>query len=100
VYRDRLILYGCGDFINDYEGIRGREAFRGDLRVMYLPEIDLASGELTALRMPVFRSHQFRLSPAAEEDVTWLAAVLDRESRRLGETRVEAGAGELVLHPG
>lgn len=21
VYRDKLILYGCGDFINDYEGI-------------------------------------------------------------------------------
>jgi poly-gamma-glutamate synthesis protein (capsule biosynthesis protein) len=25
VYRNRLILYGCGDFINDYEGILGHE---------------------------------------------------------------------------
>jgi poly-gamma-glutamate synthesis protein (capsule biosynthesis protein) len=24
VYRNRLILYGCGDFINDYEGISGQ----------------------------------------------------------------------------
>jgi hypothetical protein len=23
VYRDRLILYGCGDLLNDYEGIGG-----------------------------------------------------------------------------
>jgi poly-gamma-glutamate capsule biosynthesis protein CapA/YwtB (metallophosphatase superfamily) len=23
VYRSRRILYGCGDFLNDYEGIRG-----------------------------------------------------------------------------
>jgi poly-gamma-glutamate capsule biosynthesis protein CapA/YwtB (metallophosphatase superfamily) len=31
VYRNRLILYGCGDFINDYEGISGHERDRGDL---------------------------------------------------------------------
>ena len=28
VYKDRLILYGCGDFLNDYEGISGYEEFR------------------------------------------------------------------------
>jgi hypothetical protein len=50
--------------------------------------------------MPVFRSHKFRLGRAAEQDVTWLAAELDRESRRLGATRVEARAGELVLRWG
>ena len=31
VYRERLILYGCGDFLTDYEGISGYEQFRGDL---------------------------------------------------------------------
>ena len=31
VYRDKLILYGCGDFLNDYEGIGGYESFRTDL---------------------------------------------------------------------
>jgi len=31
----RLILYGCGDFLNDYEGIRGYEEYRGDLALMY-----------------------------------------------------------------
>jgi len=25
VHRGKLILYGCGDFINDYEGIGGRK---------------------------------------------------------------------------
>ena len=28
VYRDRLILYGCGDFLNDYEGIKGYEELK------------------------------------------------------------------------
>jgi len=31
VHRGKLILYGCGDFIDDYEGIKGYEAFRDDL---------------------------------------------------------------------
>lgn len=31
VYKGRLILYGCGDFINDYEGIAGYETYRPDL---------------------------------------------------------------------
>src|SRR5690606_2510781 len=31
LYRDRPILYGCGDLLNDYEGIGGYERFRGDL---------------------------------------------------------------------
>jgi poly-gamma-glutamate capsule biosynthesis protein CapA/YwtB (metallophosphatase superfamily) len=95
-----LILYGCGDFINDYEGIRGHEAFRSDLRVMYLPEVDSTSGRLTAMRMPVFRSHKFSLRLAEEADVAWLAHELDRESRRLGDVRIEAEGGELVLRRG
>lgn len=100
VYNNRLILYGCGDFINDYEGIRGHEQFRSDLRVMYLPEIDADSGELVAMRMPVFQSHKFSLRRARDEDVTWLARELDEQSRRLGDTGIEAGAGELVLRRG
>ncbi|MHC4180350.1 MAG: CapA family protein, partial [Planctomycetota bacterium] len=46
VYEDCPILYGCGDFINDYEGIRGYEEFRGDLSLMYLPCLDRGSGRL------------------------------------------------------
>lgn len=31
VYGGRVILYGCGDFVNDYEGISGHERYRDDL---------------------------------------------------------------------
>jgi len=34
--RKRLILFGCGDFLTDYEGISGYEQFRGDLTLMCL----------------------------------------------------------------
>jgi hypothetical protein len=32
IYRGRLVLYGCGDLIDDYEGIAGYEQYCDDLR--------------------------------------------------------------------
>ena len=44
VYRNRLILYGCGDFLNDYEGIRGYERYRDDLALMYFADLEPGDG--------------------------------------------------------
>ncbi|HEY5835157.1 CapA family protein [Streptomyces sp.] len=45
-YRGKLILYGCGDFIDDYEGIDGYERYRDDLRPAYLVTVDRETGLL------------------------------------------------------
>lgn len=82
VYRDRLILYGAGDFLNDYEGIGGRTDFRGDLTLMYFPELS-ADGSLDRLRMTPMRIRRFRLERPPPADVEWLVATMDRESRKL-----------------
>lgn len=87
VYRRKLILYGCGDFLNDYEGIGGYEEFRGDLSVMYLPLLSRANGALLELGMIPFQIRKFRLIRASRQDAAWLRDVLDREGARLG-TRV------------
>ncbi|MFO7892707.1 MAG: CapA family protein [Longimicrobiales bacterium] len=86
VHGGRLILYGAGDFLNDYEGIGGREEYRGGLTVMYFPTL-APSGELVELRMAPMRIRRFRLERAPEEDAEWLAERLDEHSRVLG-TRV------------
>jgi poly-gamma-glutamate synthesis protein (capsule biosynthesis protein) len=91
VYREKLILYGCGDFINDYEGISGYEEFRGDLAVMYLPRLDGADGRLLSLDMVPMRMRQFRLRRPSGEDATWLYETLARESAQLG-ARLHPGA--------
>lgn len=97
VYRDRPILYGCGDFLNDYEGIAGYEAYRGDLGLMYFLDVDPASGALLRLRMVPMQTRRFRLNRASEKDARWLRMRLDRESRHLG-SQVEAGPdGSLEL---
>lgn len=87
VHRGRLILYGCGDFINDYEGISGYEPYRGDLVLMYFPRI-AANGELRALNLVPMQLHRFRLRHASKTDADWLAAMLTRVSRKFG-TRVK-----------
>ncbi len=90
IHRNRPILYGCGDFITDYEGIGGYEAFRGDLAIMYLPRFAPGSGDLVALHLVPFRLRRFRLEHVPAEDLAWLHEVLNRESRRFG-TCVEHG---------
>ena len=84
VYRDRLVLYGAGDFLNDYEGISGHETFRDDLVLMYLPAVDPARGALVGLDMVPYRLRRFRLERAARRDARWLRDLLTREGAPLG----------------
>jgi poly-gamma-glutamate synthesis protein (capsule biosynthesis protein) len=73
VYRGKLILYGCGDFLNDYEGISGHEAFRGDLGLMYFARIDPETGRLLALDMTPTQARHFRVNRASPADSAWIA---------------------------
>ncbi len=97
VYRDRPILYGCGDFINDYEGIGGKEAYRAELGLMYFVSSDPQTGRLLELRMVPTRLKQFRLQRASRKETDWLVETLNREGKQLGTRVVTAGNGDLLL---
>jgi len=96
VHQGRAVLYGCGDFLNDYEGIPSRPEYRDDLTLMYFPTVDATSGELVELAMVPLLVRQFRLSRPGAADAEWLCDTLDRECRRFG-ARVEARDDYLVL---
>jgi poly-gamma-glutamate capsule biosynthesis protein CapA/YwtB (metallophosphatase superfamily) len=81
IYRDRLILYGCGDFLNDYEGIGGHGHFRPELTLMYFPRLDPSTGKLVELTLAPMRIARLRLNRASDEEADWLAAMIRRESR-------------------
>jgi poly-gamma-glutamate synthesis protein (capsule biosynthesis protein) len=99
VYRHRLILYGCGDFIDDYEGIAGYEAYRDDLVLMYFASLTPA-GELERLRMVPLQHRRLRLTRASAVDTAWLRDTLQRVSGAFG-TRVTLEAeGTLLVEPG
>jgi poly-gamma-glutamate capsule biosynthesis protein CapA/YwtB (metallophosphatase superfamily) len=97
VYRGKLVLYGCGDFVDDYEGITGMRRYRDDLRLAYFASVRPATGELTSLRMAPLQTRQMRLCPAAPRDATWLAATLNQISRNFG-TRIDPEPAGLTAH--
>ncbi|SCK36174.1 CapA family protein [Streptomyces sp. WMMB 322] len=97
VYRGKLVLYGCGDFIDDYEGVEGHEEYRDDLRLLYLASVEADTGRLTELRMAPFQARRMRLSRAAPEDAEWLRAVLDRVSGQFGVRVGNGRDGMLTL---
>jgi poly-gamma-glutamate capsule biosynthesis protein CapA/YwtB (metallophosphatase superfamily) len=87
IHRNRLILYGCGDFLNDYEGIRGYEQYRDDLALMYFADLQPANGSLQALKLVPLQIKNFRLSYPSRQSLEWVQQTLDRECQRFG-TRV------------
>jgi len=94
IYRDRLILYGCGDFITDYEGIGGYEEFRGDLSVAYFACVS-PDGTLADLEMSIYQLRKFRLCRASVSDSCWLEEKLNRESAPFGTRIKPAGDNRL-----
>ena len=88
VYQDKLILYGAGDFLNDYEGISGYEPFRGDLALMYFVSVDPSTGKLGGLHMTPMQIKNLKANRASRDDVLWLKELLNRVGKRVGR-RVE-----------
>jgi poly-gamma-glutamate capsule biosynthesis protein CapA/YwtB (metallophosphatase superfamily) len=97
IYRNRLILYGCGDFLNDYEGIRGYERYRDDLVLMYFADLDATGGCLQALELIPLQIRNFRLSAPERRDIEWIQQTLDRECQSFGTRLILGSEGQLVV---
>ena len=97
VYKGRAILYGCGDFLTDYEGIHGYEAYRGDLAVMYLVKLAPAQGPLVELRLIPMQVRHLRLNRASAADAQWLRQMLNREGAPFGTKVALNGDNSLIV---
>lgn len=84
-HRGRPIFYGCGDLINDYEGIGGYETYRPGLGALYF-----ATPGAGFEAVP-FRLRRFRLERAAEADASWLRKLLGEERRDAEDFQPAAG---------
>ena len=100
VFRRKLVLYGCGDFIDDYEGITGHEEYRDDLRLLYLVSVQPGTGQLEDLTMVPMQAQQLRLNHTSSDDSDWMRATLDAVSRRFGSRVDSDPAGMLTLRIG
>ncbi|WP_412506129.1 CapA family protein [Roseovarius sp. SYSU LYC5161] len=99
IHRGRLILYGCGDLVNDYEGIGGYEGFRPDLGLAFCVDLEAATGRLAALEVIVYQRRQFGLVNPGRDAVRRLADMFARESRLAG-WRVDSADRSILLRKG
>jgi poly-gamma-glutamate capsule biosynthesis protein CapA/YwtB (metallophosphatase superfamily) len=84
VFKNRLILYGSGDFLTDYEGISGYEEFRGDLALMYFVELDSQTGQLVSARLVPVQMCRFRLERSSAADAHLLCDLLNEFGKQFG----------------
>ena len=97
VYKEKLILYGCGDFLNDYEGISGYEEFRADLSLMYFAMVDPSTGKLLGLQMTPTKIRRFQVIRASNVDTRWLKEILNREGASFGTNVIVGKDNRLTL---
>ena len=84
VHRDRLILYGCGDLINDYEGIGEHDGLRSDIGCLWFATLARSTGALRRLRIVPMQLRRLRLGPADPQARRWLEDLLRLEGRAFG----------------
>jgi poly-gamma-glutamate synthesis protein (capsule biosynthesis protein) len=100
IYRNKPIIYGCGDFINDYEGISGYEDFRSDLSLMYFITMNAGTGELVHFELVPTQIKNLRVNYTNRADAKWLADMLSWQGRKLNTRTYLSTDGTLRLVPG
>lgn len=91
VHHGRLVLYGCGDLVNDYEGIGAHGSLRCDVGCLYVASLD-SSGMLAGLEIVPMQLCRFRLAQADARARAWLERVFNEIAPEFG-TRVEPQPG-------
>ena len=78
LYRGKAAIYGAGDLINDYEGIRGHAQYRPELALVYI--VELERGALRRLEAVPFCRRRLRLEQTDREAVEFLRQVLSGQT--------------------
>ncbi|WBY02295.1 CapA family protein [Ramlibacter tataouinensis] len=96
VHRGRAILYGCGDLLNDYEGIETRGDLRSDLGCLYLVRL-APDGALQQLEILPMQLRRLRLAHADAQARAWLRRAFGEHGRPLGTGVDDGPEGRFVL---
>jgi poly-gamma-glutamate capsule biosynthesis protein CapA/YwtB (metallophosphatase superfamily) len=96
VFKNHLILYGCGDFLTDYEGIGGYEEFRGDLALMYFVDLDSQTGQLVSARLVPMQMRRFRLEHTSAANAHLLCDLLNELGAPFG-TRTRLSKDKSIM---
>jgi poly-gamma-glutamate capsule biosynthesis protein CapA/YwtB (metallophosphatase superfamily) len=100
VYRGKLILYGCGDLINDCEGLPAPQASRRDVSCLYFATLDRRRGLLRRLQIVPMQLFRMRLVHADRAARGWLHARLNQGGLDLGTELMPDSSGSWQLQWG
>lgn len=75
LYGGKLILYGCGDLLNDYEGIAHPHGLRGDVGCLYFASLRASDGHFDGLEVVPLQLRRLRLARADAAAHDWLGQV-------------------------
>ncbi|XP_013402866.2 uncharacterized protein LOC106168376 [Lingula anatina] len=87
VYNGKLIMYGCGDIVSDYEGTPTplhKRPFHNVRSLMYFADIDPLTGEVVDFKMIPTMMKNLRVNRADEEASSWLYAKMSELCEELG----------------
>ena len=84
MHRGKLILYGCGDLINDYEGIGAHGKLRSDVGCLYFATIGARGAALQRLDIVPLQLKRFRLCAADADARGFLEPIFNVDGCGLG----------------
>jgi len=96
-YRGKVIIYGTGDFVTDYEGISGEDRYRPWLSAMYFLDIDPGSRQVERLEIVPLSLWRFHLVSTTSDERRWLCHRLNESSHDFA-TLIETAGDSLVAH--
>lgn len=99
LYHGAPIFYGCGDFLNDYEGIARYDDYRVDLTLAYFISWNFRTGSVTRVVMTPLQIKKFRLQYPSLQDQKWLQQALARacDALETGVSDLKDGRFELAV---
>jgi poly-gamma-glutamate synthesis protein (capsule biosynthesis protein) len=97
VFRGKLILFGCGDLINDYEGIGAHGTLRSDIGCLYFATLARGSGLLQRLQIVPLQLQRFRLTAPDLAAKRWLERLFNAGGASLGTKVVALPQGSWSL---
>lgn len=86
IYKGKLILFGCGDLINDYEGKPKFQRMRPSLGALFFADIDATTGNLKSLNLTPVKRRRFRLETPSREESNWLMGLFQYFSSKNMQT--------------
>lgn len=100
IYKEKPVLYGCGDFVNDYEGIDSLQIFRDDISMMFFITLNTDNKELMDVTLVPLIKYQFSLKTPSEEDFNYMESDLNQRGEQFKNrvNRSQNGSFSLQWH--